>query len=152
MVKRRINQHVGKNMLIIKHTVETTATPSQIWEIWQDVENWKKWDQTIELSRIDCPFQTGTTGCTQFKGTPLFKTLLTQVEPFKLVVQEAYLSFAKVISYQSMNQVAGKTQVTFEVEIRGPLSFFFACILGRFIKKKIPAEMEEMIKRVKNVG
>lgn len=136
-------------MLIIKHTVETTATPTQIWKVWQDVENWKNWDQEIELSRIDGPFQTGTTGCTKFVRTPLFKTLLTQVEPFKLVVQEAYLSFAKVISYQSMSQVAGKTQVTFQVEIRGPLSLFFACMLGRFIKKKIPLEMEEMLKKAK---
>lgn len=135
-------------MRIIKHTLETKATPAQIWNVWEDVENWKKWDQDIELSQIDGPFQAGTTGCTKFVGTPLFKTLLTQVEPFKLVVQEAYLSFAKVVSYQSMNQVAGKTQVTFEVEIRGPLSLFFACMLGRFIKKKIPKEMEEMLKRV----
>lgn len=134
-------------MFIIKHTIETKATPKQIWEIWQDVANWKNWDQQIELSQIDGPFQTGTYGHTKFTGTPLFKTLLTQVEPLKLVVQEAYLSFAKVISYQSMNQIGDKTQVTFQVEIRGLLSFFFACMLGRFIKKKIPAEMEEMLKR-----
>ncbi len=135
-------------MRIIKHTLETKATPAQIWNVWKDVENWKKWDQDIELSQIDGPFQAGTMGCTKFIGTPLFKTLLTQVEPFKLVVQEAYLSFAKVVSYQSMNHLAGKTQVTFTVEIRGPLSLFFACMLGRFIKKKIPKEMEEMLKRV----
>jgi hypothetical protein len=139
-------------MLIVKHTIETKVTPVQIWRIWQDVENWKNWDQEIELSRIDGPFQAGTAGCTKFVGTPLFKTLLTQVEPFRLVVQEAYLSFAKVISYQSMSQVAGKTQVTFQVEIRGPLSFFFACMLGRFIKKKIPLEMDEMIKRALVIG
>lgn len=139
-------------MLITKHTLETTATPAQIWKVWQDVENWKKWDQEIEFSQIDGPFQTGTTGSTKFIKTPIFKTLLTQVEPFKLVVQEAYLSFAKVISTQSMSQVAGKTQVTFQVEIRGPLSLFFACIIGRFIKKKIPIEMEEMLKRVHALG
>lgn len=138
-------------MLIVKHTVETKATPTQIWRLWQDVENWKSWDLEIELSQIDGSFQTGTTGSTKFVGTPLFKTLLTRVEPLKLVVQEAYLSFAKVISYQSMNEVAGKTQVTFQVEIRGPLSFFFACMLGRFIKKKIPIEMEEMLKRAKSI-
>ncbi len=136
-------------MLIVKHTIETEATPIQIWKIWEDAENWKTWDREIELSRLDGPFQAGTTGCTKFVGTPLIKTLLTQVEPHKLVIQEAYLSFAKVISHQSMDHIAGKTQVTFQVEIRGPLSLFYACILGRFIKKKIPAEMEEMIKRVK---
>jgi hypothetical protein len=139
-------------MFIVKHTLETKATPMQIWRTWQDVENWKTWDQEIELSQIDGPFQTGTHGSTKFINTPLFKTLLTQVEPYKLVVQETYLSFAKVISYQSMSQIGGKTRVTFQVEIRGPLSFFFACMLGRFIKKKIPVEMEGMLKRALVTG
>src|ERR1700679_1659290 len=137
-------------MFIVKHTVETKATPKQIWRIWEDVDNWKTWDEQIKLSRLDGPFQTGTTGCTTFRGTPLFKTLLTKVEPYQLVVQEAYLSFAKVISTQSMSQDAGTTHVTFQVEIRGLLSFFYACMLRRFIKKKIPIEMEEMLKRLGN--
>lgn len=139
-------------MFIIKHTIETNATPIQIWNVWQDVENWKNWDREIELSRIDGPFQAGTSGSTKFVGTPLFKTLFTQVEPLKLVVQEAYLSFAKVVSYQSMSQVAGKTHVTFQVEIRGPLSFFYVWMLSRFIKKKIPIEMEQMLQVAKNFG
>ncbi len=134
-------------MLIVEHTVETTATPVQIWRVWQDVENWKTWDQEIELSQIDGPFQAGTAGHTKFVGTPLFKTLLIRVEPLKLVVQETYLSFAKVVSYQSMHQGADKTHVTFRVEVRGPLSLFYYFILGRFTKKKIPLEMEEMVKR-----
>lgn len=135
-------------MLIVKHSVETKATPLQIWKVWEDAENWKSWDEDIELSQIDGPFQTGTTGSTKFIGTPLFKTLLTQVEPYKLVVQEAYLSFAKVVSYQSMKQVNGKTEITFQVEIRGPLSLFYACMLRRFIKKKIPREMGKMLERI----
>ena len=31
-------------MLIIKHTVETTASPEEIWDVWQDVSNWNTWD------------------------------------------------------------------------------------------------------------
>jgi hypothetical protein len=139
-------------MRIVKHTVATKATPIQIWKIWEDVENWKTWDEQIELSRLDGPFQTGTTGSTKFVGTPLFKTLLTKVEPHKLVVQEAYLFYAKVVSYQSMRQVDDKTEVTFQVEIRGPLSLFYACMIRRFIKKKIPPEMELMLKRVDALG
>ncbi|MBS0625383.1 MAG: SRPBCC family protein [Verrucomicrobia bacterium] len=139
-------------MRIVKHTIETKATPAQIWKIWEDVENWKTWDQEIELSRLDGPFQSGTAGCTKFVGTPLFKTLLTNVEPHKLVVQEAYLFYAKVISYQSMKPVDDKTEVTFDVEIQGPLSLFYACMIRRFIRKKIPREMELMLKRVDALG
>lgn len=138
-------------MLIIKHTVETTATPTQIWQVWQDVENWKDWDHELESSRLDGPFQTGTSGWLKPIGGPLLKTLLTYVEPFKMFVQEAKLFLAKVVMIHSISQVAGKTQVTFQTEIRGPLALFFVCLLGRSIKKKIPIEMEEMLKKAKNL-
>ena len=65
---------LSEYMRIVKHTVETKATPIQIWKIWEDVENWKTWDEQIELSQLDGPFQTGTTGCTKFIGT-LFSKL-----------------------------------------------------------------------------
>lgn len=137
-------------MRIITRTIETEATPIQIWKVWEDVENWKTWDQEVEFSYIDGPFQAGTTGRTKFIKTPSFKTLLTKVEPLKSVVQEAYInSFAKVISHQLMERVGNKTQVTFRIEIRGPLAFLFACFCRRFIQKKLPSEMEEMVRRAK---
>jgi Polyketide cyclase / dehydrase and lipid transport len=137
-------------MFIVKHSVDTKASPKQIWRIWEDAENWKTWDEQIEFSGIDGPFQTGTTGFTKFRGTPLFKTRLTLVEPYQLVVQETYLTFAKVVSTQSMSQAAGITRVTFQVEIRGLLSFFYGCMIRGSIRKKIPLEMEEMLKRLPN--
>jgi hypothetical protein len=86
------------NMRIFKHTIKTKATLLQIWKLWEDVENWKTWDQEIEFSR-------------------------------------------------SMRQVSEQTEVTFEVEVRGPLAFFYACMLRRLIKKKLPLEMAEMLKK-----
>jgi len=69
-----------------------------------------------------------------------------------MFVQEAKLVLAKVVMIHSISQVAGKTQVTFQTEIREPLAFFFACLIGRSIKKKIPIEMEEMLKKAKTVN
>ena len=61
-------------MLVIKHTVETTASPKAIWDIWQDVANWKSWDHGIEFSTIDGPFKEGTTGTLKPKGGPQVRT------------------------------------------------------------------------------
>lgn len=134
-------------MLITEHTEETIATPTQIWRIWQDVENWNSWDHGLESSRLDGPFQTGTSGSLKPVEGPFLKTLLTHVEPLKGFVQEAKLSLAKVVMIHSISQVADKTQVTVQIEIRGPLSFLYACVIGRSIKKKLPIEMKEMLKK-----
>jgi hypothetical protein len=134
-------------MLIIKHTVETRATPAQIWQVWQDVENWNSWDHDLESSHLDGPFQAGTTGMLKFKGESSFTTVLKQVDPYKIFVQEAKLTFAKVVMTHSIEQIGGTTFVTFQTEIRGPLALLFVCLIGSSIKKKIPLEMAQMLKK-----
>lgn len=137
-------------MIIIKHTEETTIPHSKIWQILQDVANWHTWDHEIEFSRLNGPFQTGTRGCLKPKDGPILETLLTHVEPLKMFVQEAKLFFAKAVMTHSLTpQIAGKTQVTFQTEIRGPLAFLYFFMLSRSIKKKIPLEMAEMLKKAK---
>jgi uncharacterized membrane protein len=139
-------------MLIIKHTVETTATAAQIWSVWQDVENWKTWDHDLESSQLNGPFKVGTTGSLKFKGDdPILKTLLTHVEPYKIFVQEAQLPLAKVIMTHAINQLDGKTHVTFQTEIRGILAIVWVWLLGSSIKKKIPVEMEQMLKKAETM-
>ena len=150
MIVKPILKTEEKNMLIIKHTVDTTATPMQIWHVWEDVENWKDWDHELQASTINGPFKAGTKGFLKFKDDgPQLKTILTYVDPFRMFVQEAKLLLAKVVMTHSINQIKGKTQVTFQTEIRGFLAFFFVWFLGKSIKKKIPVEMEEMLKKAK---
>lgn len=138
-------------MFIIKHTVETTATPSQIWSVWQDVENWKSWDHDLESSQLNGPFTAGTPGILKFKDGTELKTVLMQVDFSKSFVQEAKLFLAKAVMTHYINEVNGKTQVTVQTEIRGPLSFFYALFIGKSIKKKVPLEMEEMLKKAKSI-
>lgn len=136
-------------MLIIKHTVETTATPTQIWRVWQDVENWNSWDYDLESSGIKGPFQVGTTGYLKFKDNPLLKTLLTCVEPLKMFVQEAKLPLATVVMTHIISNIEGKTYVTIQTEIRGLFAFFYIILLGFSIRKKVPIEVQAMLKKAK---
>lgn len=132
-------------MLIIKHTVETDASPNEVWKVMQDVEDWNKWDHGTEFSRLDGPFQVGTTGSLKPVGGPILKTILKRVEPLKLFVQEAELFLSKVVMTHSISQSMGKTQVTFQTEICGPMAFFYVWWIGSKIKEKVPDEMERFI-------
>ena len=134
-------------MLIIKNTVETTASPEEIWDIWQDVSNWNTWDHGIEYSTINGPFRKGTTGTLKPKGGPLVHTKLTAVEPMKMFIDESKLPLARIIVSHFMNVSNGKTQVTHQIEMNGPLAFVFAFLIGRTMKKNLPQEMKAMIKK-----
>lgn len=138
-------------MLIIKHTVETTASPSTIWQIWQDVSNWNTWDHGIEFSTINGPFKAGATGTIKPKGGPLIHTRLTQVEPMKMFVDEAKLPLTRIIVSHSLTESKGKTYVTHHIEMRGLLSFVFAFLIGRDMKKNLPQEMLAMVRKAESL-
>jgi hypothetical protein len=134
-------------MLIIKHTVKTTASVAGVWKIWQDVANWNTWDHGLEFSKINGPFQTGSTGTLKPKGGPLLQTKLTCVKPMKFFVDEAKLLLARIIVTHSLTESDGVTHVTHQIEMKGPFAFFFAYVIGRNMKKNLPIEMEALVKK-----
>ena len=139
-------------MLILKHTVETTATPAQIWRVWEDVETWKDWDHEIEFSQIDGPFKSGTYGRLKMLRSPILRTQITKCEPLRMYVFEAKLLLAKAVSTSIIDQIGDNTYVTFQNEIRGPLAFFYMLLLGRGIKDKTAREMQEMLKKASSIA
>lgn len=139
-------------MQIIKHTIETSATPEAIWTIWEDVANWNTWDHGIEFSTIDGPFQKGTTGTLKPQGGPLVYTKLTCVEHLKCFVDESKLPLARIIVSHFMTTSKGKTQVTHQIEMDGPLAFLFAFLIGRKMKKNLPQEMRAMVEKAERLS
>ena len=134
-------------MLIIEHTIETNASPAAIWAIWADVSNWHSWDHGIEFATIDGPFRKGTTGTLKPKGGPLVHTCLTSVIPLKEFVDESKLPLTRIIVSHFLKESRGKTIVTHRIEMRGVLSWVFAFLIGRTMKRNLPGEMASMIKQ-----
>jgi hypothetical protein len=141
----------GVVMLIITHTLETKASSEDIWQIWQDVENWNTWDHGIEYSTINGLFEEGTTGTLKPKGGPLVRTKLTCVEPFNKFVDESKLFLGRIIVSHYLTKSADKTLVTHRIEMTGPLAFLYAYLIGRTMKKNLPQEMEAMIKKAESL-
>ncbi|PIE78048.1 MAG: polyketide cyclase, partial [Candidatus Delongbacteria bacterium] len=43
-------------------TIKSNASREQIWNVWIDVNNWRKWDKEIKSSYINGAFKVGTYG------------------------------------------------------------------------------------------
>jgi hypothetical protein len=141
----------GGDMIITKITATTAASKERVWDILKDVEGWIKWDHSLESSEILGPFREGTTGSLTLKDGTKLKTVLTKVVSHEEFVQEARLVLAKAKMSHFIKQEGGKTTVIFQTEIKGPLAFFYKLFIGAGIKKKIPKEMNEMIKLAENI-
>ena len=137
-------------MLIIEHSIKTKATPEAIWSIWEDVENWPSWDHGIESSKIYGPFAVGTKGILKPKGGPAVKTELIEVNPKQSFVDKAKLPFAKIIVSHHLKQEGATTIVTHRIDMKGPLVFVFAILIGRGMRKNLPGEMKALINKAEN--
>ncbi len=116
-------------MLIIKHTITTTASAKDIWNIWQDIKNWHTWDNVTEDYSLNGPFQTGAKGQWKPKNGPLVQLTLTRVEPLKVYIGECKLFLARLVSSHYLSESDGKTKVTQQFEIKGPLAFLLPITL-----------------------
>jgi polyketide cyclase/dehydrase/lipid transport protein len=139
-------------MLIIKHTVQTTAPAWAIWQIWSDVSNWPTWDHGIQSSSINGPFATGTMGKLEPKGGPEVIIKLTSVKPNESFIAESKLFGARIIVSHSLTESGNKTLITEQIEMQGPLAFFFAFIIGRNMKKNLPVDMLALVKKAEELS
>ena len=65
-----------------EHSAESAASGADAWQRYVDVEHWNAWSRGgVEWSRLDGPFEVGTTGTSKPPGFPASRFRLTAVEP-----------------------------------------------------------------------
>src|SRR5262249_58257267 len=42
-----------------EHSIETSAAPAAIWQLWADVDGWPEWNSDIERIELEGPFAAG---------------------------------------------------------------------------------------------
>lgn len=131
-------------MLIIDHCVETKAQPQTIWSFYQDASSWPQWDIEVEYAKLFGPFQTGTKGELKPVGGPKVKFELLQIVPFKIFSDISYLPLGTILFTHTLEITTNGTKICHKVEMGGLLKYFWAFVIGRNIKKHLPAAMQKL--------
>lgn len=63
----------------------------------------------------------------------------------KSFVDESKLPGARIIMSHTLTESAGRLLLTHQIEMKGPLAFLFAYLIGRTMKKNLPIEMRALI-------
>jgi hypothetical protein len=117
----------------LEHSADSDSDPQAVWRRYADVEHWSEWSQHgVEWSRIDGPFEVGTTGESKAPGTRALQFELVVVEPEKLFVSEAKLPGARLRFQHSIVPRDQGCRITHRVEVDGPLAFaYWPIVHGR---------------------
>ncbi|MFV0421474.1 SRPBCC family protein [Oleidesulfovibrio sp.] len=132
-------------MLIIQHSVKTKASPKAVWALWQDINNWSKWDHGIEQSELFGDFEVGAKGWLKPVGGPKVNFEILELEPLKTFHDRSYLPLTKLDFIHTLSQEGDFTIVTQRVEMTGLLAFVFSKIIGTGIKKDMPLAMKKLV-------
>lgn len=128
--------------------VETSASQETIWQLWEDVENWKQFDEILLYSMLDegHSFELGATGVVKAKGAPKSK--------FKLIEVTPGVSFTERLTtplWQSIDLLRyfeegkdGKTIFVHEVHFKGSLKWIIYAAAGKTFKKELPRVMNNL--------
>lgn len=122
------------------HSLETTASPDAVWELYRDVTSWPTWDAAAEQVTLDGPFAEGSAGSLKLHGQPPLAFRLTEVSPRRVFCDETAVPTGVVRFRHVLDPLDdGRLRLTHAVEIEA--SEEIAQALGAKISAGVPATM-----------
>jgi hypothetical protein len=123
------------------NSVQISASTSTIFELYSGVSEWPTWDPEVERASISGAFAAGTVGALKPKGGPESKMELIEVTAGKSFAVRCKLPLCEMTFGHELTRTASLTTATHHVLFTGPLSAVFGFLIGRGIKKTLPATM-----------
>jgi hypothetical protein len=131
-----------------EQSIETTARPEAIWQLWSDVAGWPDWNADIEHIEISGPFATGSTISMSPVGQdPVELSIAEALEP-DLFVDEARLADIVVRTIHRVDRLGGeRSRITYRMEISGPAADSVGPELGPQISGDFPETLAALVQQ-----
>jgi uncharacterized protein YndB with AHSA1/START domain len=145
-----------------EYSVETAASPADVWRHWSDMAAWPAWNAGIERIEIDGPFEVGTTFTMTPPGDDPVTMHLTEIVPGELFTDEMDAGDFIVRTVHRLTPVtasgatasgatasgvgASGTRITYRTEITGPAADQIGPELGPAITADFPDVLAALAK------
>ena len=128
-----------------EHSAESEAEPQDVWRRYMDVEHWREWSQQgVEWSRVDGPFQAGTTGKMKSPGLRPVTFKLLAAEPDAFFASEVKVPGARLRFEHAVVPSRRGTRITHRITVEGPLAFVYTLLMRRSIERGLPDGVERL--------
>jgi Polyketide cyclase / dehydrase and lipid transport len=130
-----------------------TGDIAAIWAVWTDMPRFPDWDPREEQTRLDGPFQPGTSGYSKQRGNPGGPFTLAAVEPQRRwTVQSALPGGTLIIDHLVEPAGDGKVRVGKRYEVRGPLIPLFRLWYGPRVRRALGGTFTALEREVARRG
>jgi hypothetical protein len=117
-----------------------------VWELWSNPKNWSKWHSGLEYCALEGDFKTGSYVILHHHGVGRVKILITRIEKEKEFTSSTSFFGAHVVYKRLLEEKPEGLLITFDIEIKGLLSFFWYWKLKDKIIDCMPSDIEKLAK------
>jgi len=136
---------------IARATITSTATPDAFFAEWADMASWPEWNLDTEWVRLDGPFVEGATGTLKPKGGPKVPFVVATLVDGEEFTDVSRLIGAKLTFRHLVAVADGRTSVSVEVSMAGPLAPVWRLILGKDLRASLLPDLERLARRAEAV-
>lgn len=126
-------------------------TQNQIWTLMTDVNHWKNWDDTLEKSEMQDPFEAGNFFMIRPTGGPDVKIQLVEVKPKSYFKDYTKFPLAKMYGEHFYENTSEGLKITITMSISGPLGFLWNLIVMKDIVRHLPEDVRTQINEAKKI-
>lgn len=117
-------------------SLETRATPADVWRVWSDVEHWPEWNPDMLASRLDGPMALGTTGMIHTRSGGKHDVVVTHFEDGRsFELESGAMPGMKLGIRATVTPIESGTKLSQAFEPRGPLAPVGGAMMGGMILK-----------------
>jgi hypothetical protein len=127
-----------------KYETTTDIPAEKLFRAIADINNWSKWDDGLESTKLEGIARVGAAFTLKPKGGPNVKLTIDEIRPYRLV-DTAHLFLAKMRTSHEYVQSGGQTTIHFQVEVWGLMGFFWRKVVGENQIKEAPVQTRALI-------
>lgn len=132
-------------------SVETSASPEQVWRIWSDMSTWGDWNPNVSTMDWSGGFQSGTTGVMNTRAGQHHKMKLVDVKTGRSFALETSVVPGTTFRFNCRIEPAGpRTRVGQWVEVKGPLGPVMGGMLGPQVSKEFGTLLTNLARKAES--
>lgn len=125
------------------HSLETSASADQIWQLWTEVSTWKDWDQGLQDAELEGTMTIGAKGKIIPLSGPSSRFEVTEFDDGNSYAFVTRMPFARLIVRRNLVS-REPTIFQHEVSFEGALAGFWASRFGPQFREALPSTMEAL--------
>lgn len=130
-------------------SLETTASPAEIWRVWSDLNHWPQWNPDMNESRLDGPLKRGATGMINTKSGGRHDVVVTHYEEGRsFELESTALPGTKMAIRATIAASGNGSRITPGFEPRGLLAPIVGSMMSGQILKTFNAVLKGLKQRV----